>query len=131
MFIIISVLFDVILTCDQLMLYKRTDGPPVRQRRQSPTEASGSLNLCGHWCIGPRNCYAVSWEPGSCVEVGPFNNGAVVNTSIYIVQYDHNINGKQSSCCLLLVSNVKKKKKLPAFGFLIFVPISNAEMGNK
>ena len=93
---IISALFGVILTCDQLKLCKRTGRPLVRQRRQSPTQACGSLNLCGHWCIDQENYYAISWEPGSCVEVGPFNNGAIVNTAIYIVPSDHTVPGKQS-----------------------------------
>ena len=110
----ISELLRTILTCDQIMLHKRTEGPPLREGVQSPTEFSGTLNLCSHWCVDKLGCYAVSWETGSCLKVGPLPIvGAVVSTAVYIVPKNNVPPGKQSPCCLLPSSD---KGRLWYFG---------------
>ena len=90
----IFALFDTILTCDQIMLRKRTEGPPLRQGMQSPTMFSGTLNSCSRWCADDPECYAVSWEKGSCVPAGPFHYEAFVSSAVYIVPSNYIVPGK-------------------------------------
>ena len=87
--IIVSVLSDTILTCNQIMLHKRTKGPPVRQGLQSPTDINKNLNLCGHWCADTNNCCVVSWEPGFCGQVGLFTAGASWILLFYCIKQWH------------------------------------------
>ena len=96
-FCTISVLFGTILACDPIMLYKRIEGPPLRQQELSPVEGNRrSLNQCSRWCADKPQCYAVTWEPGSCTQVGPGSNGAIVGTTAFIVKRHPYALGKRS-----------------------------------
>ena len=93
----ISVLFGTILACDPIMLYKRIEGPPLRQQELSPVEGNRrSLNQCSRWCADKPQCHAVTWEPGSCTQVGPGSNGAIVGTTAFIVKRHPYALGKRS-----------------------------------
>ena len=95
---ILPALLGISLTCHQIMLFTRTDGPPVYEEQLSPAKQTTNLDLCSRWCVESGNCEAVSWEPGYCAQVGPNNiGGSVVNTMVYLVPKDHTISGTSSS----------------------------------
>ena len=88
--------FGLGFTCDQIILSKRTDGPPLYQTQQYSVDASGSLLSCSRWCVETDSCEAISWEPSRCIQVdNNENSGAVVNTSVYVVPKAREIPGKR------------------------------------
>ena len=89
-----SVSSGISLTCDQILVIKRTEGPQLYEEQRTQALHSGNLNLCSRWCIERENCEAVSWESGYCAQVGPSDIRGAVNMPVYLVPKNRAILGK-------------------------------------
>ena len=57
--------------CEELILAKRTTGPPLYVYKNASRTAVKSQWHCSRWCFTTARCEAFFWSDGQCAEVGP------------------------------------------------------------
>ena len=60
---------------------------PVYLQRKAPGNMSKSLYACSRWCFENTTCILLSWDPGSCWQVG-FSGFVGVTERVYKIRND-------------------------------------------
>ena len=75
-------------SCDPIYLNKLEGIGTLYHETQGPPNASKSLSVCSQWCLVKASCKFLSWDQGSCWQVG-FCGTLMVTGVAYGLKTDH------------------------------------------